>query len=455
MAAGSWTYYYRSAVPGEWTPISVISAIDPNYWDDGTGTLNDVTAGYWTIQTIYQYAGTNRTVVQYGQAEYPSLATALSERTTAFIVNPVLGEACFRCWLFVKQGATALNDVAQAQFITAGKFGLVNIVSSSIGGEINTASNQGTAGYGTFYTKSGVDLQFKNIAANSTKIALTDDVVGHNIKIDVDEANLSTVLKKASNLSDVASVLTSRINLNIDKRTPVVDADKIIASTDVYVALTSISAPRTFTLPAANSVNAGYEIEVADESGSVTSTNTITVQRAGADTLDGGTTVKIATPYAIKRFFSDGVSKWTVNLIIKEVFFLAETNVVFQATFRTRTVGTGGTFAFDFKVPFDFVSLIEITAQGFISAGALGAGKNIDLVSNYAGVGQVYNTNSQSDAASTYNLGAIANALQEYSLATVFSSLHAGDMCGVQITHNALGGAVDYVGIRLKYRAFI
>jgi len=190
MTAGSWTYYYRSAIAGEWTPIPISSAIDPNYWDDGTGTLNDVTAGCWTIQTIYQYAGTNRTVIQYGQAEYSTLAAALSERTTAFVVNPVLGEACFRCWLFVQQGTTVLNDLAKAKFIAAGKFGMVDIVSSSIGGEINTASNQGDAGYGPFYTKLGVDLQFKNIAANSNKIAITDDTVGHNVKIDVTEANV-------------------------------------------------------------------------------------------------------------------------------------------------------------------------------------------------------------------------------------------------------------------------
>ncbi len=58
------------------------------------------------------------------------------------------------------------------------------------GGEANTGSNVGTAGVGVFKQKSGVDLQFKNINAGSSKITVTDDAGNDEIDIDVNEANI-------------------------------------------------------------------------------------------------------------------------------------------------------------------------------------------------------------------------------------------------------------------------
>ena len=59
------------------------------------------------------------------------------------------------------------------------------------GGEANTASNQGVAGAGVFYQKSGIDLQFKNVNAGSSKITITDDTTNHEIDVDVDESALT------------------------------------------------------------------------------------------------------------------------------------------------------------------------------------------------------------------------------------------------------------------------
>lgn len=54
------------------------------------------------------------------------------------------------------------------------------------GGEANTGSNIGTAGIGVFDGKVGIDLQFKNINAGSTKVTVTDDVANNEVDIDVD-----------------------------------------------------------------------------------------------------------------------------------------------------------------------------------------------------------------------------------------------------------------------------
>lgn len=59
------------------------------------------------------------------------------------------------------------------------------------GGETNTASNIGTAGVGVYAQKVGVDLQFKNINAGSSKVTVTDDALNHEIDIDIAEAQIN------------------------------------------------------------------------------------------------------------------------------------------------------------------------------------------------------------------------------------------------------------------------
>ncbi len=106
----------------------------------------------------------------------------------------------------------------------------------------------------------------------------------------------------------------ARANLNIDKRTAVSNADYTILTTDNHVAQTgTMSASRTFTLPAANAVNPGQVFTIADESGTVTPANTIIISRAGADTIDGLTATVIGMPYGAVSVFSDGTSKWTIT----------------------------------------------------------------------------------------------------------------------------------------------
>lgn len=98
--------------------------------------------------------------------------------------------------------------------------------------------------------------------------------------------------------------------LNIDQRTTVADANYIILATDRYVAITSITASRTLTLPAASAVNAGQSLTIEDESGSVSATNTVVIQRAGSDAVNGGTSVTITLAYGKMVLISNGSNAW-------------------------------------------------------------------------------------------------------------------------------------------------
>ena len=67
---------------------------------------------------------------------------------------------------------------------------LLNNLPGSVGGEVNTASNIGTAGVGIFKQKSGVNLEFKKLNAGSSKMIITDDTVNNEVDVDITEGNI-------------------------------------------------------------------------------------------------------------------------------------------------------------------------------------------------------------------------------------------------------------------------
>ncbi len=81
------------------------------------------------------------------------------------------------------------------------------------------------------------------------------------------------------------------------------DVNKIVGLTN--------TAARTITLPAANTIPAGNPIYFKDEAGTAAAAN-ITINRAGADTIDGGTSTTITTNYGMKGVYSNGSSAWFI-----------------------------------------------------------------------------------------------------------------------------------------------
>lgn len=104
--------------------------------------------------------------------------------------------------------------------------------------------------------------------------------------------------------------------LNVDSFTPKGDTNYTILATDRTVGTsTSLTAPRTWTLPAASAVNPGQRILIADYAGGVTNTNTLTVTRAGSDTVNGATSVTINVTNGAYELIPDGISKWTAQAL--------------------------------------------------------------------------------------------------------------------------------------------
>ena len=79
----------------------------------------------------------------------------------------------------------------------------VSLEAGAAGGEANTASNVGAMGVGPFKTKTGSDLEFKNIAAGASGIVtVTDDTGNDEIDIEVLPGNID--------LADIGGAITNR-----------------------------------------------------------------------------------------------------------------------------------------------------------------------------------------------------------------------------------------------------
>ncbi|WP_036010779.1 hypothetical protein [Bradyrhizobium yuanmingense] len=113
-----------------------------------------------------------------------------------------------------------------------------------------------------------------------------------------------------------ATAANARSNLQVDRFTGQGNANYTILASDRVVGTNAaFTASRTWTLPAANAVNAGHSLIVADFQGTVTGSNTLIIARAGSDTINGGTSVTISSANGAYLLWSDGSSKWTAQAI--------------------------------------------------------------------------------------------------------------------------------------------
>lgn len=128
--------------------------------------------------------------------------------------------------------------------------------------------------------------------------------------------DVSGVLPLANGGTSQASAAAARgpSGLNIDQRTTVADTNYNILATDRYVGITSITAARILSLPAASAMNAGQELIIEDESGSVSGTNTVTINRAGSDTINGVASMVMNTGRGKSTLISNGSNAWVFGV---------------------------------------------------------------------------------------------------------------------------------------------
>ncbi len=198
------------------------------------------------------------------------------------------------------------------------------------------------------------------------------------------------------------------------------------------------------------------DIGFTSATGGLSSTNAGDALRELQDTIDDLDAVDISFSSTTGELSSTNVSDALKEIAdesgppTKEMFFQVDHNSDL-GDFRSRTVTQSGTFRYDFFAPHDFVELIDVVIIFIPSAGAAGTGKDMDFFSDYGAKGEVFNNHSESNTTGSHNTGTV-NVIGEQNVSSVFSSLSANDYCGVQMDHNAIGGSMEHLGIRLRYR---
>ncbi len=129
-------------------------------------------------------------------------------------------------------------------------------------------------------------------------------------------------------------------------------------------------------------------------------------------------------------------------------------NVEFDSNtgnYRTQGVLGSGAHRFTFAIPKDFDILVSIHLVGICSSSVAGAGKSVDLYSNYAAIGEAYNTHEESDTTTVHDFTGMTDKFIEIELTDLFSSVSACDICGVQVDHQSIGGSIYYTNLSLEY----
>lgn len=103
--------------------------------------------------------------------------------------------------------------------------------------------------------------------------------------------------------------------------------------------------------------------------------------------------------------------------------------------------------AVSFRCPSDFTSITE--AYLLVIPKATQGSANWDTTSDYAAVGEAYNTHSESNTASTYNV--TDDQLFKVDVSGILTSLAADDFCGIAIQIKDATHDAALVGFWMKY----
>lgn len=281
----------------------------------GSGAI-DFAVGDWAIHngTIYQKVDNTDAVSSVnGFVGAVNLTSAnITEVTNLYFTTARVLATALTGYVSGAGTVSATDTILQAIQKLNGNIALKISANAPITGATKTKITYDANGLVT----AGADATTSDIAASTDKNYQTDVQQSRNDATSSIQTQLDAKLAKASNLSDLASVAVARVNLGLDKITDGGNAAYSILITDKFVVTgTALTAPRVWTLPAAASVNPGYEIIVADFLSTITSVNTLTIGVQAGEKLNqtvNGTEVLNYTG-GWRRLVSDGVSNWSFD----------------------------------------------------------------------------------------------------------------------------------------------
>lgn len=277
-----------------------------------TATAASITVGTTTVasgtttRVLYDAAGV---LGEYAVSGSGSVAMTTSPSISGLTVTSS----------FTATGLVTLGDLATQATNTV----LVNATSGSASPTAQSVSGCSAAGNALIWTtNTGFGCNTSITAAAVPASGITGTTLASNV-VTTSITGLGTIVTGVWNGTAIAlgyggsgqsTALAARgsSGFNIDEATSTGDANYAIVSTDRMVYHTALSAARSDTLPAANSVNPGQIFVVTDFRGVATASNTITLLANGSDTVNGASSaVAVNAQYGAGIFWSDGTSRWT------------------------------------------------------------------------------------------------------------------------------------------------
>jgi len=226
------------------------------------------------------------------------------------------------------------------------------------------------------------------------------------------------------------------------------------------VQLDVVAVPETRTLTAGAGLTGGGDLSAdrtfdvgANADGSITvNPNDIQVGVLATDAQHGlrggGTQHALATPVVAGFMSPADKTKLDALALTRTAFFKFTGNSGTDVgDYRIVSVGANASISITFSFPETFTTLVKLVLVFWPTSTFVA--QDIDLTSDYAAPGQLFNNHQGSDLGSTYS--ATADTITEIDVSGLFASAAANDYAGLMAKSNAIGTGLNYVGLRMVW----
>ena len=218
---------------GDWTYVSGQTLIDPDNYDDGSGTLASVSNNKFTVQRIYMFPGSGRLYVFYGQTEYANIDIAKEAALNDVWDGPPgnFFDATLRSYLIVQEGITDFSNDTRYFILNAGKFQ----GGSGTGGSaaiINTFSDSNFAVYYDAQPDKALSFDLSNLDVAGEEIILSANA-SQNGDITVTFPSETGQLALTSEVDSVAAGVAAISSGSLDDRYVNVTGDTMTGQLEI------------------------------------------------------------------------------------------------------------------------------------------------------------------------------------------------------------------------------
>tara|TARA_B100000131_G_scaffold90055_1_gene86740 strand:+ start:273 stop:1268 length:996 start_codon:yes stop_codon:yes gene_type:complete len=275
-------------------------------------TTNDGSGESFNGEESLTFSSADQTLTIVGHDSSDTTAVLISGSTSNDNLLRVKSNATDNILLVDGAGKVGIKTAAPiAELDVAGTIAITS--------ERNSTPSQPSDGQGYLYTKNDGKLYWRSHDVTEVDLTVGSGGGGSGdgifTEIDADEAYVTSSLTIGAD-SNPTHTLTlignSHLSGGVCHKRYHTAEDYTITTSDYYIGVDTSSSAVKLTLPAAASVTSGQTFVIKDEGGAA-STNNVTVHiSAAGNTIDGGESILLESPYAAVSIYSNGATAFFV-----------------------------------------------------------------------------------------------------------------------------------------------